>query len=597
MDATARLLTDYLKKFPTATIQKGIALYRERNEAIFLEEKVAKRVFYTVPSQSDNFRYDVSIGFLKSGIKASCDCPAFSEYGLCKHILAAGMTYLKEELDINETELEQELLQTTTPAANTVKTAPLTFPGYEPDTDIAWRVLQAEPNMVFYAVSQLNHHHFSSWKWMSSIKMVKLSTETETPQWDFEYRLNAKSIYRPQLQYDRYRTFYYRCDCGETYELCMHVKAAFEIISYKEGRAYFNQFRDRSEERAKLLATIGLRPEDPEAKSVVFSEDYLGNLTVKPPEWLWKAEPADDIKRLRQTLAGGQHIAANRPQTPPNVIIDFEIGFFFDFTSLHFKNSFELGMMKIFPRPASTQFKKINLHQPDNFALLKSLPDDIYQLITSLSDQGIKEHLAKVGHGYITQYSNPWQHLTAAAEEEVRQHYSKQIFRLWPYLCTQPVYVLREGKFSGANIAPAKLSAGHAMLYFKVTEDERFVAISIREELAGNEIKASEKKVHAGFILELDDTFYLPAALEDMAVLKQFRHGYIMVPAAARLQVARSVLPVLQQRYRVEIPPSLTAETIEAAPLFQVLLREYEERHLLLPATGYLRRYNAELHA
>ncbi|RYZ32489.1 MAG: helicase SNF2, partial [Sphingobacteriales bacterium] len=75
---------------------------------------------------------------------------------------------------------------------------------------------------------------------------------------------------------------------------------------------------------------------------------------------------------------------------------------------------------------------------------------------------------------------------------------------------------------------------------------------------------------------------HIPAAEEDVEVIRLFRAGFIKFPVKDRLAVLSSVIPDLQSRYPVSLPDSMRFETLEADPVPQLLLREYENKYLML---------------
>ncbi|HLL41853.1 MAG TPA: SNF2-related protein, partial [Segetibacter sp.] len=155
--------------------------------------------------------------------------------------------------------------------------------------------------------------------------------------------------------------------------------------------------------------------------------------------------------------------------------------------------------------------------------------------------------------------------------------------KLWPYLCNnRHIYELREGNFSNKNIKPARLSADPVSLGFSIQEDERF--ITIWQQLIKNEtvIDAKNVQIHAAGIFIIDDVFHLPSDVDDLDIVKQFKHGFIKIPLTNKLSVITNIIPALQKKYNVHLPPSLKLKSIQVTPKPQVLLKEFNTQYLML---------------
>lgn len=407
---------------------------------------------------------------------------------------------------------------------------------FQDNGEIKWLTFKANPHRAF--VEAFQRSSFSSFSRHTNNKTKLISENKEDPSWKFDCKVDKSLSYFPEIKYDRKETFAYACSCTSRFSLCQHVKAGFDLLELKYGRDYFVQFRDWTDEKTKLLEEYGLKPGDKEVEDFIFSFDFYGNLVMQAPPFFWTKNAGDNVQRFKKLLAPaiGEHTFIDRPKLGKEIIIDFQTGFLFNLLSQHFKLGFELETIKVFDKPNGKQFKKLSVHQPANLSLLKELPDDVYALLLSISDEGVKKHLAQNGHGYVTQYSSTWQNMSDATLAFLQKYYIGQLQKLWPYLCSYPeVHLLTEGTFSNKNIRPAKLSPDLVSFSFTIKEDERF--ITIQQQVVANEkvLFSTDAKLFHSFLFMIEGVLYMPANLEDLAIVKQFQFGYIKIPVEGKL--------------------------------------------------------------
>jgi len=576
------VLIGWLRQYNPADVKKGFRIYNKAFVEIDVFNEKTNTYFITVSSESDeDTTYDVEISLSQHVVEDECDCPAYEKTSSCKHIVAAIVEILYSETDLDTDEIEQlmkkepvQMLPTTTG-----KVIPLINDG---ETSMAWHSFVAEPYNAFLQVQGIFGYHHSR----QGVEKVKLLAENnEEVSWNFQFKASAKAIYSPEIKYDRVKKFGYRCTCKERTIMCTHVKAAFDWLYNKYDRNYFARFKDYTKEKAELLEEYGLTLQDKEAQQIEFFTDYYGKLQMKVPTWLWGRNAEKNITTFKKTLTPKKdaHIFAERPIISKDSIIDFEVGFLFNFLSMHFKSGFELETVKVFNKSSGEHFKKLSIHNAANLPLLKELPDDIYDLVLGLTDEGVKNYLLKNGHGYIGNYANAWNNASDDTIKLLRTYYMEQLQKLWPYLCGHSlIYQLKQGTFSNKNIKPAKLSAEPVTISFLIEEDERF--ITIRKRLLKNQAVIDAKSIqnYAAGIFIIDDVLHLPAHLDDMDILNQFQHGFIKMPVSNKLALITGIIPALQKKYNVQLPASLQIKTIEATPKPQILLKEFNTQYLML---------------
>ena len=450
---------------------------------------------------------------------------------------------------------------------------------YMPKT-INWKSFHTPPSAVFQSV----YNNFMGVPTALQLKKTFLKNFDEAEvTCIFEYQHDKKNIFTPQIRYDRADCFYYTCNCSEAGKMCSHVKASFEQLARLNGRNFFLPYKDTSAERNVLLKPYGLTVADPEAADFIFQTDYWGNFSVVAPAWLWKDNVAEGVKKLKNILTQ-VHTENNGRPLAHNAIIDFEIGFLFNLSSKHFKIDFELEVVKVINADKKPGYAKLRIHDDDNLLLLKELPDELYNKVILLTDRNVKSHLAQKGHSYLLYNSmSNWNSLSESSIADLRKHYLDTIIKMWPLLCLQKhIVILRKGSFSNANIQPIALSPDFLTFSFKVEEEQRYMKITLQKEINDEVLPDDKVALYGGFIFEVGNKLYLPSHIADIDMLGQFRLGFIRIPIASKEEIIRNLVPLLERRYKVYLPPALATEKIEAEMKPQVLLKEQEGKYLVI---------------
>ncbi len=576
-----------LRQYNFNDIKKGYKLFENMDTDIDQYNK--KEDYYKVDiiNSNEETLFTVKVGFSNDATMDECECDTFEKTRSCKHITAAILEIIFQKTDFEMDEIEDLIFtkELIIDGVTLPETSGRVIPLFkEEEGSKPWHKFTSNPGIVFQQVKAITGYSMHSNSQI--IDKLKLSAEdTKKASWAFEFKAANSITYNPEINYDRNKTFEHRCTCNDRSQMCIHVKAAFDWLLNTHGNNYFDSLKDWDKEKAKMLEEYGLKPEDKEASQVEFYTDYYGNLQLKVPAWLWGKNAENKISDFKKTLVPQKEaqLFSERPKLTKDAIIDFRVGFLFNFTSMHFKTGFELETIKVFEKGNSKNYKKLSIHNATNLPLLKELSDELYNLVLSLTDEGVKEYLKKNGHGYVGNYSNPWLNATDTTIKLLHKHYRVQLQKLWTYLCEHAdVYELREGNFSNKNVQPAKLSADLISLGFIIEEDERFITIW-RLLIKNKEVintKNVEFRIPGIFII--DEVLHLPENLDDLDILNQFEHGYIKIPIVNKLSVITNIIPALQQKYNVQLPSSLQINTINALPKPQVLLQEYTTQYLMI---------------
>lgn len=562
----------YLDKQSKAQLDKGrrIASFK----AIKIEESNDKESYeLEVPSESSSDTYTVDFFDIKSSpdLGVVCECPAYFDNDDCKHCVAAAFT-IRRRLSADITEIPV----TAKPAGKEVKQTTLDEDGFfhfTMDSIAGYTLQRLAGNPSQSAISKI----------INNLKPGPLNL----PHQCFSYYEKSKKVCDVDIVFDRNNGFKTRCTCGDkTHQLCKHVFGGFAYLEYHYGRFYFSRFKLFTEEKNKILANYGLSLNDPEARDFEWQVSHWGELTlVKKPAYLISAGNAAFLQGIKQSILGNAETKYDmlRPQLPASTMLDFEIGFLFNFTSAR-HIGFELETVFVREKNGKQDLKKLVLHQQSNLPFLQSLSDAVFNQVLEFSDQKLTDWMAKRGREYLKSYANPWNQISAVEKDELKKHYLELLQNLWPVLCTEPyVYQLNEGRFSNANIRPVKLSETPLQLSFTAAADARFITIKIDFKPVGVDLPSDEIKVlKSGMVLEAADTLYLLQNPEDLLLAQSFDGGMLKFPVADRLEIIRNVILPLQAKYPVTVSGSLNFEMIGPEPQPQLLLSEFEDKFLML---------------
>ncbi len=559
----------YLDKQTKVQLDKGkrIASFT----AIKLEEVDEKESYILeIPSENSRNKYTVDVFDIKTSPELGivCECPAYFDYEDCKHCVAAAI--------IIQRRLSSEIVAIPAPTLPETKQIKLDADGY-----FHFKMEYITGHTLQKLAGSINQSTIS--KTINNLKPGPLNM----PHQCFSYYEKSKKICDVDLVFDRENGFKTRCTCGDkTYPLCKHVVGSFAYLEYHHGRFYFSRFKLFTAEKNKILAAYGLNLNDPEAKDFEWQVSSWGELSItKKPAYLISAGNTAFLQGIKQSILGNTETKYNllRPQLPAGTMVDFEIGFLFNFSSAR-HIGFELETVFVREKNGKADLKKLVLHQQSNLPFLQSLSDDFFHQVIEFSDQKLLEWMAEKGSSYLNSYANPWNQISDTDRGQLKKHYLKLLQNIWPVLCNEPfVYQLNEGRFSNANIKPVKLSKTPIGLFFDAAADERFITLKINFKPEGESLPATGAKVlKSGLVIEADDTLYLLQNPEDLALVQKFQDGILKFPIADRLDVIRNVILPLQAKYPVTVSNNLDFEITTIEPQPQLLLSEFEDKFLML---------------
>jgi len=593
-------LVHYIKSHNDHEIKKGLGLFTEYSEDIFIY--IRKRTTYTidVPSQRTDDSYEVKLNVLSKDVIDKCQCAAYKKYGQCKHAIAAALALLQEEYEYSHSELEEMIeaevwdgyKNKNTAAASekiftakkqkTEKPQPPSIPSI---TQKEWKKFTKKGILT---TNDLDKYSGYCWHSFSHLEKIVLNGFNEKElQWTF-FLQEKKQEVSQEIKYDAKESYYYRCSCNfkGVYDMCKHVRLAFDKLLYSNRQGFFATFRDWTQEKNNLLKPYSLTIADEEASAFTFTVGFYGDLQMQAPPAFIKGGDKEQLKKLSRLFKSKETIGATeliRPRPLPGTIIDFETAFVLNANSQRLKIGFELEAAKLYRKQQKIDLKKLSVNQPANLSLFKELSDEVYGLLLQLSDNSLLDYLQMKGHGYLKNYGSPWQQMTDASIAILKTHYIECLQKLWPHLAAHPEnFLLQDGKFSSINCKPVSFSTDTVEISFAVKADERFITVWQIPLMNNKPLTDGNVKLLHDFIFSVNGVLHIIKNIEDLPVIEQFRNGFIKVAADSKYDVIQNIIAPLQERYDVQLPEGFELKTIHPKPLAQVLLKEFSNQYLML---------------
>ena len=557
------LLNDYLNNIDFDEDEKGRRLYKKKGTQIAVKTFDENETIVTVPSESSKEIYNVHFIFHYADgfAEPECSCPAFDNYGDCKHCVAAAV-YLVE--DYGKPTIKEEAVVIQMPPA---------------------KIVIPFKNLSYQQINQLTKKYYG-WNNYGTDRRSNFLKKEGSANW-FSFTESAKKIYTQEITFISPDKLELTCSCGKAQkdDLCTHLMAALNALRNKHGDYYFNKFKDHTAEKNRLLSAYGLSLNDDDAKDFEFGFDYQGNIAInQAPPYLIKIDDDNTLTAFSRQLVQQQKTdGVERPALPAGEFINFDLGYLFNFTPKQHIH-FSLQPLAIGNKNGKATFEKITLSKKENLAYLKSLPDEQYLLFEQITDEQMHKHLISEGYSNLSMYS-AWQaQMTDKAVETLRKHYHAKLKELWPFLLQQEnIYKLPQEKtFSTKSIEKMQLGATHPALSFKVTREEKFIAIQLAFTVEGESFSvAAQPHISYLFIIH-NNKYHLLEQFEHVKLLQQFPYSILKFPVAHQFDVLRKVVLPLQQQYSVDIDEHLQFESHKAEPVPHVMVSEYLNQYLML---------------
>lgn len=547
---------------------EGLAYFEECYEKIKLIGAKGEALELQVPDTETGGFFIVTL--VPSQFRYHCTCAQARKAVYCSHVPAATYWLLLRQYNEPAKAVEKQIKLKFNNNIHKIFVAPVSSTvNKETVEEPLMNVIKAAPQMLEHQVRMLTQYRTNDYYIRASLKLI--SETTEPLSWLFSVKDNTKT-YTPLISFNKVDEYYYLCTCKVNRKMCSHVSAAF-IATLDKDAFFFSKHINRSGQMAAMLQPYGIRAESPEAQGFSFILNNHHQLELVPPAHFWKAGDTEKINFLKDSIMP----ARVKKEITVKDFVDFELGFLFNFKSKHFKNGFELEGIKFTQKTLKEVPSKFSFQQNQNNDTLKTIPAEISELITSLSDTELKKHLPQQNY----YYGNHLNDLNSTAQKILDERYNYLVAQLWPWLVTQRAYTLNEQRFSASDIVPVSLSSTLLHPRFVVETNEAHIDLKLIWQKDALDILPEDYIVRNEMFIETNGVLFLPAP-RDRALLKQFAHGYIRMATSDKAILAKEIIPALQKKYEVELPPAMQMERLAIIPTPQILVKEYFEKFLML---------------
>jgi non-specific serine/threonine protein kinase len=269
-----------------------------------------------------------------------------------------------------------------------------------------------------------------------------------------------------------------------------------------------------------------------------------------------------------------------RPALPPGMVIDYTLGFLFNFVSGK-STRFDFEPILISDKTGTREYKRISMQAEKGLAYLQPLEESFYQDLVHFSDNKVLDWMTRTGNRFIRNTTTgAWAHTSAKELVNLRKHYRDLLQKLWPSLFAQKdLFILRTGRFNNFQQQTVKISTTPPAFSFNADRKDDMIILKMTLLLDG---EASLVNLLGGFLLEKNGTLYLPENTEALTIIDLFKNGPLTFPLTVKREiVARYITPWLG-KYEVTINPKLDIDVTSPAVQPVIRLSELNESNLMI---------------
>ncbi len=270
---------------------------------------------------------------------------------------------------------------------------------------------------------------------------------------------------------------------------------------------------------------------------------------------------------------------AVRPILPKGTVIDYQIGFLFNFASPK-STRFDLEPLLIYTKDRVTEYKRISLQAEKGLAFLQPLTEQLYTDFLEFSDNHLLNWMTATGNRFIRNHSGSWAHVSSRELINLRKHYYVLLQKLWPALSAWPhLFVLKNGRFNFYNQKNIILSDAPVTISFAADVKGDMIIIKMNLLVEG---KPADLHFWGGCLFEKDDTLYLPPLVDSLAIIDLFKNGPLTFPITLKEEIIKKYILPWLGKYEVTIGDKLNVELTDTAPQARILLSELNESNLMI---------------
>ncbi|HEY5825827.1 MAG TPA: hypothetical protein VIT44_15740, partial [Cyclobacteriaceae bacterium] len=246
-----------------------------------------------------------------------------------------------------------------------------------------------------------------------------------------------------------------------------------------------------------------------------------------------------------------------RPSLPKGSVVDYEIGFLFNFASPRSTN-FDLEPILVYKRSnaVATEYKRISLQADVALAYLQPMDDELYNDFLQFSDGKVLKWMMATGNKYIRNANTgSWTHVSARELKNLRKHYLDLLSKLWPRLTDWPnLFILKTGRFNNTAQQTIKLSKQPPEIRFAAEFENDTIVLKLVLLLDG---QPSKLILYRNLLLEKDNVLYLPPDAEALNLFELFANGDLKFPLSMKMDVVKKYILPWITKYKVTIGDKL----------------------------------------
>ncbi len=273
-----------------------------------------------------------------------------------------------------------------------------------------------------------------------------------------------------------------------------------------------------------------------------------------------------------------------RPSLPKGIVIDYEIGFLFNFASSRSTNfDLEPILVRHGPKGKAEEYKRISLQSNVALAYLKPLDDAFYNDFLDFSDTRILAWMTGSGNKFIrNSNTGSWTHASARELKNLRKHYLNSLHKLWPRLVDWPhLFILKSGRFNNATQHQIKLSKESPEVRLSFEREKDNIIFKLTLLLEG---EISKLILYRNLLLEKDNVFYLPPDVASLELFELFAQGDLKFPSSMKTEVVKKYVLPWSRKFKVDISEKLNIELLNRSMQSRVRLNELNESNLMIRA-------------
>lgn len=269
-----------------------------------------------------------------------------------------------------------------------------------------------------------------------------------------------------------------------------------------------------------------------------------------------------------------------RPKLPKGTPVDYELGFLFNFIAGK-STRFDLEPILIQKKDKAIEYKRISIQSEKGLAYLQPLEESLYNDLIQFSDNKILNWMSATGNRFIrNSNTGNWSHKSAKELINLRRHYRDLLEKLWPALSTWPnVFLLGSGRFNNTQQFGVQVSKEPVTIKFAIGTKGGNIVIKMLLLIDGKESKVL---LLGGFLLEKDNTLYLPANTEALNIIDLFKKGPLVFPLSLKREIVNKYIIRWIDKYEVTISDELNVNRTNPAAVCRVMLSELNESNLMI---------------